>query len=103
MATAALIERDLDFFQEVKALMDKKFPEMKEKFGIWRIHQHFELDSNEVFHETSNTLTRESTLRIINKQNLPENAFVSSWCLTDSGPLAATWCCDDAPINRPRP
>jgi hypothetical protein len=93
MTAAILEERDLEFFNEVSELMNRKFPDMKEKFGIWRVHQHFELNSDEVFHETSNPMTRESTLRIIKKENLPKNAFVSSWSLKD-GFKPQTWCCD---------
>ena len=86
---------------EVPTFMDAKFPGMREKFGLWRVHQHFELKDDEVFHEVSNAKTQESTLRIIKKAELPANAFVSAWELTSEGPLAATWCCDDSPIDRP--
>jgi len=60
-------KRDLEFIQEVSLLMSKKFPEMREKFGIWRVHQHFDLAEDEVFHETSDPITRQSTLKIIKK------------------------------------
>jgi hypothetical protein len=98
MSALALSERDIEFFQEVYGLMKSKYPEMEDKFGIWRSHQHFELKENELFHETSNAKTKESTLKIIKKKDLPENAFASTWKLTKSGPVVATWCCDDKPI-----
>lgn len=101
MTVLSLTENELEFFNEVSVLMNEKYPEMREKFGLWRKHQHFELKKDEVFHETSNSVTKESTLRIINKKDLPVNAFVSTWTLSDHGPLAATWCCDDSPITRP--
>ena len=98
MTTSCLNERDLDFFQDVYSLMKNKYPELSEKFGIWRAHQHFEIREDEVFHEISNAETKESTLRVIKKQDLPEHAFASTWKLGDSGPIVATWCCDDRPI-----
>jgi hypothetical protein len=93
-----LNERDTEFFDEVYALIKSKYPEMEDKFGIWKVHNHFEIKDDEVFHETSNKENKESTLKIIQKKNLPENAFVSSWKLTNKGPIAATWCCDDTPL-----
>jgi hypothetical protein len=98
MSTMQLNERDNQFFDDVYFLMKNKYPEMIEKFGLWRAHQHFELEENEVFHETSDLNKRESTLRIIKKTDLPEHAFASTWKLTDRGPIAATWCCDDRPM-----
>jgi len=99
MSALALNERDSEFFKDVYVLMKNKYPEMAEKFGIWRNHKHFELNDNEVFHETSNSETKESTLRIINKKDLPKEAFASTWKLTDSGPVVATWCCDHKPVQ----
>jgi hypothetical protein len=52
------------------------------------------LNEREVFHETSNFITKESTLRIIKKKDLPENAFATTWKLTEFGPVQQTWCCD---------
>lgn len=101
MLEKELTQKDLEFFQEVSTLIYAKYPEMKDKFGIWRIHQHFELEQDEVFHETSNPKTRESTLRIIKKNELPLGAFASTWRLTPQGPAIATWCCDDSPVNHP--
>lgn len=72
---------------------------MKERFGMWRVHQHFELKKDEVFHETSDPSKKESTLRIINKKDLPKNSFASTWRLASEGPIVATWCCDDAPTK----
>jgi len=86
---------ELDFFNAVSELMDRSFPSMRERFGLWRIHQHFALAEGEVFHETSNSEIRESTLRIIKKEELPKTAFASTWKLTPQGPLVGTWCCDD--------
>jgi hypothetical protein len=50
---------------------------------------------DEIFHETSNIDTQESTLKIVKKKDLPEKAFASTWKLAASGPIVATWCCDD--------
>ncbi len=94
MSALALNERDTEFFQEVYTLMKNKYPDMEDRFGIWRVHQHFELKENELFHETSNPETKESILKIIKTKDLPEKAFASSWRLTESGPVVATWCCD---------
>jgi hypothetical protein len=96
---SSLSDRDTEFFQEVYSLMKNKYPEMEDKFGIWRSHQHFDLKEDEVLHETSNLATQESTLRIIKKKDLPEKAFASTWTLTKSGPVVATWCCDDKPAS----
>lgn len=98
MSALALSDRDIEFFQEVYGLMKHKYPEMEDKFGIWRAHQHFELQEDEIFHETSNPKTKESNLKIIKKKDLPKKAFTSTWKLTQSGPVVATWCCDDKPM-----
>lgn len=94
MIAHALSERDTQFFGEVYELMKNKYPEMEEKFGIWRVHQHFELGADEVFHETSNEETKESVLKIVKKNDLPKNAFVSSWKLSQGRPTPQQWCCD---------
>lgn len=99
MGTLSLNERDVQFFNDVHNLMKNKYPELVEKFGIWRSHQHFDLKEDEVFHETSDSNTRESTLRIIKKKDLPQGAFASAWNLSELGPIAATWCCDDRPME----
>ncbi|MBS0621587.1 MAG: hypothetical protein JSR80_01330 [Verrucomicrobia bacterium] len=95
MATLSLSERETQFFQDLYLLMQSKYPEMSEKFGVWRAHQHFKLGEGEVFHETSNRETKESVLKIIKKTDLPTQAFASTWTLSASGPVVATWCCDD--------
>lgn len=92
--TNELSQNDLDFFAAVYELMDSQFPEMKEKFGIWKIHQHFEAQDNEVFFETSNPETQESTLRIIDKNDLPAEAHATTWKMTGTGPIVMEWCCD---------
>lgn len=97
MASATLPKRDQAFFEAVYELLDKSFPELKEKYGIWRVHNHFPIKESELFHETSNPDTRESTLRIIKKDELPSEAFASAWKLSHQGPLVATWCCDSHP------
>ena len=96
--TQTLSDRDQSFFHAVYNLIKADYPEMEGKFGIWRAHEHFDLQEGEVFHETSNAETKESILRIIPKNKLPKNAFASSWKLTEHGPIVATWCCDDQPL-----
>jgi len=70
---------------------------------VWRVHEHFEPQQDEIFHETSNDETRQSTLNLINKSALPSSAFASTWKLTENGPIVANWCCDDAPTPKPTP
>lgn len=82
--------------------MTNTYPEMTDKFGIWRVHQHFDLKEGEVFHETSNPHTRESVLKIIKQSELPQNAYATTWKLTSNGPIVAEWCCDDSPVTRTR-
>jgi hypothetical protein len=94
MSATCLDEPEAEFFQAVHALMRNKFPDMEEKFGMWRAHQHFETKADEVLHETSDARTRESTLRIIKKNDLPAGAFVSTWKLSPSGGIPQTYCCD---------
>jgi hypothetical protein len=86
---------------EFGALMETSYPEMAERFGIWRVHNHFEMGEDEVLHETSDPKTKESTLRIIPKANLPQGAFASTWRLTAHGPVVAAWCCDHSSTTRP--
>lgn len=101
MSDKELTKRDIEFFDEVTTLINTKYPDMKNKFGLWRDHQHFAISADEVFHETSDSMTKESTLRIIKKSDLPEGSFASTWRLTNNGPVVAAWCCDDSPVNRP--
>ena|GEM_PF-1882739 len=93
-AAMNLTERDEAFFKDVFELIQTKYPDIKEKFGIWRAHQHFPLEKDEVFHETSDVKSRESTLKIIKKSELPENAFATTWKLSNEGPIVAAYCCD---------
>jgi hypothetical protein len=95
-----MAERDFDFFNAVKKLITDSFPEMAERYGIWKVHQHFELKEDEVFHETSCEATRESTLKIIKRDELPNGAFASTWKIEDNQFVVANWCCDD--IHRPK-
>jgi len=98
MTLLKLNERDIEFFQDVYSLMKNKYPGMEDRFGIWRVHQHFELEEDELFHETSDSKAKESVLKIVKKEDLSEKAFASTWKLTETGPVVATWCCDDQPI-----
>jgi len=34
---------ELEFFNEVKRLMEEKYPGMEEKFGLWKVHSHFDM------------------------------------------------------------
>ncbi len=73
---------------------------MVEKYGIWKIHQHFDLKNDEVFHETSDEEKKLSTLSIIKKASLPKNAYPTSWKLTNAGAEVVTWCgCVEKPPN----
>jgi len=92
--SANVTTRDEEFFNAVYSLMTKSFPDMIERFGIWRIHEHFQIDADETFHEISNHETKESTLRIVKKEELPESAVATSWRLSADGHAVATWCCD---------
>jgi len=95
MTSENLNENDIKFFEDVYELMKNKYPGMEDRFGMWRLHQHFELNDDELFHETTNLDTKESTLRIINKKDLPNSAIPTTWQLTAAGPTIQTWCCDD--------
>lgn len=92
-----LQQTEIDFFKDVKQLIDSKYPGMEEKFGLWKVHHHFDMEENEVLHETSDPATRESTLRIVKRENLPEHSFATSWKLTTQGPVVCSWCCDWQP------
>lgn len=81
----------------MKCLIDSKYPGMEQKFGIWKVHHHFDLAADEILHETSDPITKESTLRIIKRDALPQGAFASSWSLGSNGPEVHTWCCDWQP------
>lgn len=100
MTAELLTQLDINFFNDVSCLLRDKYPALKEKFGIWKAHQHFDLAEDEVFHETSDATTKESVLRIIKKSELPEGAFASAWHMTEQGPVVATWCCDHSPSDK---
>ena len=70
MSLNSTTELENEFFSAVFALMQTSYPEMAEQFGIWRVHNHFEIDEDEIFHETSNAETKESTLRSFQKNRL---------------------------------
>lgn len=101
MSTNTLSTQESLFATALYDFMKTHYPEMLSTFGIWRIHEHFEIASDEVLHETSDASCRESTLRVIKKSELPSEAFASSWKLSANGPLVTTWCCDGPtrPIN----
>jgi hypothetical protein len=82
------------FFQDFSDLL-KKHAAMDGKFSLWRVHQHHEMEEDEVLHEISDLITRTSTVRVIKKEALPETAFVSQWVVKADGSIKpASWCCD---------
>jgi hypothetical protein len=72
--------------------MNEKYPEMKEKFGMWRAHQHFDIQDNECFVETTDKTTKESTLKIAKKTELTGEVMGTRWVLTAEGPVAKQYC-----------
>lgn len=68
---------------------------MREKFGLWKIHNHFNITDEQVFHESTNNEKQISVLNIINKKDLPENAYPTNWSLSkDLLHKPLQWCCD---------
>lgn len=74
VSTSQLSARD-------KALLGSSFPERIEKYGV----------------ERSELKQRESTLRIVKRDDLLSGAFPSTWKLNAKGPSICTWCCDAVP------
>ncbi|MFZ4099494.1 MAG: hypothetical protein ACOYKZ_04110 [Chlamydiia bacterium] len=93
-ALFSLTSRDQAFFQAMEELFRTQFPDLIDRFGIWRVHHHFELTSHEVLHETTDLQARTSTLAIIPAEELPKTSVPSTWCLTEDGLNVVTWCCD---------
>lgn len=89
-----LTPREQQFFKAFSHLL-QEYDDMDGKFSLWKVHKHFTLQDNEVLHETSDTYKRESTVRVIDKSDLPQNAFVSQWLVSKDGSyIQSSWCCD---------
>ena len=86
--------QEQQFFQDFSALLEKH-PAMDGKFSLWRVHQHHDLQDHETLHEISDLPMRTSTVRVINKNTLPDTAFVSQWLVKADGTInTVSWCCD---------
>lgn len=89
-----LSTQEQQFFHDFSALLEK-YPTMDGQFSLWRVHQHHDLQEHEVLHEVSDPMLRTSTVRVINKDTLPETAFASQWLVKADGTIkTVVWCCD---------
>jgi hypothetical protein len=100
MTTFSLTDRDQELFQAFEHLVSSQFPDLQERFGLWRVHHHFDVSANEVFYETSNDQSRTSTLQIVPVSELPAKAIPSCWSLKNGSLQVASWCCD-GPVDIP--
>jgi len=92
-ANMGLNARESEFFGAYMKLLSE-YQDMDGRFGLWRIHKHFDINDDEVLHETSDAGNRVSTVNVIKKQDLPNHAFVSQWIVSSSGTKPGSWCCD---------
>jgi len=93
--TSQLSVKEENMFSEISQIMDKYPAAIQRKYGLWRVHHHFDMAPNELLHETSSHETKESTLKVIKKEDLPSGAFATTWSLSDKGkPQPVSWCCD---------
>ena len=87
---------EMTFLKDYIVLV-KKYPELKGKFGLSRLHDHFDLEDNEVLHETTDELTQVSVTRKIHRDELPNDA-VPALFDDGGGNLMSVgvrnWCCD---------
>lgn len=89
-----LTAQEKAFFADF-ALLLQKHEEMDGQFSLWRIHQHHNLEADEVLHETSDIQKRVSITSVIKKENLPQSAFPSQWVVRANGDISVNfWCCD---------
>ena len=105
MSSCALSDRDQAFFSAFQALITAQFPDLSERFGLWRVHQHFPQHEDQVLYETSNDESQTSCLRLIPSNALPDHAIPSTWMVSHSQLRVCSYCCDfpDDPLPPPRP
>ena len=86
--------KEEQMFSEVAQVLDKYNGQTRE-FGLHLEHSHFEVNEEEVMHETNDKLGRNSILRPVPKNKLPERAYPTAWSVDKTGVAAiSTWCCD---------
>jgi hypothetical protein len=77
------------------ALVFNKYKESTRQFGLHLVHSHFDVNASEVMHETNDKLGRNSIVRPIPKEKLPENSYPTAWSVDKTGIAEiSTWCCD---------
>ncbi|EGQ7973434.1 hypothetical protein I7Z51_002356 [Vibrio parahaemolyticus] len=84
-------------FREIAFVLNK-YPKLKDKFGIYLVHEHFECQNEEVLYEKSDVDKRVSLTQPITQSLLPEGAFPSQWKISLQGDelnaKVDKWCCD---------
>ena len=88
---------EFKFFKGYLALV-RQYLELKGKFGIARLHDHFDLERDEVLLETSDEQSRTSVTRVVPRASLSA-AAVPAIISDGEGHLGnvqvQSWCCDD--------
>lgn len=87
-----LTEQEQVLFKEVAEVM-AGHPELRGKFGLWRVHGHFPMQVGEVLLEQSDAGRRQSVIEPVAAGNVPEDAFATQWTIGDDGqPRVFTMC-----------
>ena len=93
MAQLNLNRTEIKMLKEVSLIL-KKYNKDK-KFGIQLLHSHFNIDADEILHETNNKVKRQLLTKAIKKNKLPKGSYATSWSLDVKGmPCPLLFCCD---------
>ena len=94
MIQNALSPRELELFRAVADLV-AAFPDLKAKFGLWRIGTPFTVGTDEGLCEQTEMGSRRSTVQPTRLGMVPHGALPTHWSFGEGGNVrVARWCCE---------
>lgn len=89
----ALSERESGMFAEVFSLMAMRYPELKDKFGMCYVHDHFPMEADEILAEVVDRAGRTLITHPLKLSNISERAFATLWHFGQDGQPVVDQCC----------
>lgn len=89
--TQGLNNQEIEMFNEISQIL-KKYEGSCRKFGLFHVHDHFDIDKDEVLYETNNP-TRRTHEVVVKKKDDVKNAKPTQWVINNKKIEIKQYCC----------